>query len=359
MVMRQLADLNELGQRGAPMLSRASMQACPGRACRMSDMCANGTDKSSCLWSSRVILSKAWACLTRLLVAFPVRLGGIAGTSEANSFWRKEISQILGAQASHLQVPGKSQGMGSLAALYLHLPASSQHRHQHEETLHAADLGSSVACTYSLRDDGGWAQVKVRVKRPRVGLMETVKCCNSIGQKAAIPCKGEARAALGLKRLLAALLLEDDDRPGACSTGTTHSDTADAEVGDAKHPLHAAALKVAKTSVAPCELPAAEASDPTSEHWDPARTAFRGMGESRYELEMEDKLMSAAGTNLMRTLLLLDLGALPHLSHQGLINVSSLDLAIFLELRAGNSGLLVAWTSHQSCLAPEGRGQGV
>lgn len=74
------------------------------------------------------------------------------------------------------------------------------------------------------------------------------KCCNSIGQKAAIPCKGEARAALGLKRLLAALLLEDDDRPGACSTGTTHSDTADAEVGDAKHPLHAAALKVAKTS---------------------------------------------------------------------------------------------------------------
>ena len=72
-------------------------------------------------------------------------------------------------------------------------------------------------------------------------------CCNPVGQKAAIPCNGEARAALGLVSLLAALLLGDSDRPGPCSTGSTDPDTADAEVGDVKHPLHAAALKVAKT----------------------------------------------------------------------------------------------------------------
>lgn len=63
-------------------------------------------------------------------------------------------------------------------------------------------------------------------------------------QKAAIPCKGEA--ALGLVSLLAALLLGDGDRPSPCCTGSKGPDTADAEVGDVKHPLHAAALKVAK-----------------------------------------------------------------------------------------------------------------
>lgn len=39
--------------------------------------------------------------------------------------------------------------------------------------LHAADLGTSVGYVYSLRDGGGWARVKMRVKGPRIGLMET------------------------------------------------------------------------------------------------------------------------------------------------------------------------------------------
>ena len=73
-------------------------------------------------------------------------------------------------------------------------------------------------------------------------------CCSPVGQKAAIPCNGEARAALGLVSLPTALLLGDGDRPGPCSIGSTDPDIRDAEVGDVRHPLHAAALKVAKTS---------------------------------------------------------------------------------------------------------------
>jgi len=49
-------------------------------------------------------------------------------------------------------------------------------------------------------------------------------CCNPVGQKAAIPCKGEAIAALGLVSLLAALLLGDGDRPGPCSTRSKDPD---------------------------------------------------------------------------------------------------------------------------------------
>lgn len=46
----------------------------------------------------------------------------------------------------------------------------------------------------------------------------------------------------------------DGDWPGRCNTGSRDSDMRDAEVGAVKHPLHAAALKVAKTGKPPANV---------------------------------------------------------------------------------------------------------